>query len=160
MKAEFLNPFVYAGMKVLGEEAGLKKWVPDKPILIRVDGTRNAVNVVVGVVGRVQGIVMYGFSLSFAKGVIRTIAGADIPIVDPMATSALGELGNQITGLAAGILGESGYPCGISPPSIVKGTAIRFTLVSLPMVVVPIATELGQLHIHLTLKEMDTSQGA
>lgn len=157
MKAEFLNPFVYAGMKVLGAEAGLRKWVPDKPILIRADGTRNAVNVVVGVVGRVQGIVMYGFALSLAKGVIRTMAGAEIPIVDPMATSALGELGNQITSLASGILAESGYPCGISPPVIVKGTGIRFTLVSIPMVVVPITTELGQLHIHLALNEMGAS---
>lgn len=154
MKAEFLNPFVYAGMKVLATEAGLRKWVPDKPFLVRADGTRHAVNVVVGVVGAAQGIVMYGFPLPMAKSIIKLMAGAEIPMTDPMATSALGELGNLMTGLASGILEESGYPCRISPPAIVKGTAVRFALGAIPMVVVPIKTEMGQMQILLSLNEM------
>jgi len=151
MQVDFMNPFVYAGMKVLSTEANLRKWVPDKPYLIRLDSTRQAVNVVVGVVGAVQGMVIYGMDLAVAKGVLRAMAGAPIPIADPMAQSALGELGNLITGLASGILEQNGYPCRISPPAIVRGTAIRILALSIPMILVPISTELGQIKIHLGL---------
>lgn len=153
MKAEFLNPFVYAGMKVLAVEAGLSRWAPEKPYLTRVDSTLQAVNVVVGVGGSVQGLVVYGLDLSTAKGILRHMVGADIPVADPMADSALGELGNLITGLASGVLEEAGYPCRISPPAIVKGTAVRLTIFSIPMVAVPIVTDLGLVRIFLGLSE-------
>lgn len=155
MKAEFINPFVYAGMRVLSAEAGLHKWVPDKPYLIRADSTRLAVNVVVGVVGTVQGLVVYAMDLSVAKGILKAMAGTPIPMSDPMAKSALGELGNLITGLASRILEENGYPCRISPPAIIRGTAVRMLAKSTPMVLVPITTELGDIKIHLALSEVD-----
>lgn len=153
MKAEFLNPFVYAGMKVLSAEVGLKKWIPSKPELTRVDATRQPVNVVVGVVGSVQGLVVYGMDLAVAKGIVRAMAGHDIALNDPMAESAIGELGNLITGLASGLLEESGYPCRISPPAIVRGTGVRILRISVPMVTVPVATEFGEIRTYLGLTE-------
>lgn len=155
MKAEFLNPFVYACMKVLGSEAGLSQWALEKPYLARVDATGYAVNVVVGVAGSVQGIVVYGLDLSTAKGILHNMIGSEIPVSDPMADSALGELGNLITGLASGALEESGYPCRISPPAIVKGTAVRLTRFSIPMVAVPITTDLGVIRIYLFLNKSE-----
>lgn len=153
MKAEFLNPFVFAGMKVLSTEAGLRQWIPDKPYLTRADATRDPVNVVVGVAGSVQGLVIYGLELSLAKRIIQAMAGSPLMLDDPMAESALGELGNLMTGQASGILEESGYPCRISPPAIVMGTAVRITTRSIPLVLVPISTELGEIKIYLALSE-------
>ena len=158
MKAEFLNPFVFAGMKVLSAEAGLKKWIPDKPYLMRVDATRQPVNVVVGVVGSVQGLVIYGMSLAVAKGLVRAMAGEPLPMKDPMAESAIGELGNLITGLASGLLEENGYPCRISPPALVLGTAVKITKATVPVVSVPITTELGEIKIYLGLQERELSK--
>jgi chemotaxis protein CheX len=160
MKAEFLNPFVYAGMKVLMAEAGVTNWSLDKPYLIPMDTTRDPVNVVVGVTGTVQGLVAYGMDLAVAKAIVRGMAGAAIPITDPVAESALGELGNLITGMASSILEESGYPCRISPPAIVRGTAVRLTATTVPMVVVPMATGVGSVSIYLALGECPvTEQG-
>ncbi|HYF93965.1 MAG TPA: chemotaxis protein CheX [Symbiobacteriaceae bacterium] len=159
MKAEFLNPFVYAGMKVLSAEAGLKKWVPDKPYLMRIDSTRHAVNVVVGVLGAVQGLVIYGMDLSVAKGLVSAMAGAPLKLSDPMAQSALGELGNLITGMSSGLLEENGYPCRISPPAIVRGTGVRITGISIPVVAVPIRTELGEIKIYLGLNQASEQTG-
>lgn len=153
MKAEFLNPFVFAGMRVLMSEAGVSNWKLDKPYLVRLDTTRHAVNVVMGVTGCVQGIVSYGMDLVVAKEIVRVMAGSAIPITDDVAQSALGELGNMITGLATGILEESGYPCRISPPAIVRGTAVRLTTASVPMVAVPMQTGLGAITIYLALVE-------
>ncbi|HYG58613.1 MAG TPA: chemotaxis protein CheX [Symbiobacteriaceae bacterium] len=157
MKAEFLNPFVYAGMKVLSAEAGLKKWVPDKPYLVRLDATRQPVSVVVGVVGSVTGLVIFGMSLAVAKGLVRAMAGSTLSIKDPLAESAIGEVGNLITGLASGLLEENGYPCRISPPALVVGTAVRITAVTVPMVAVPITTELGEIKIFLGLNELHSA---
>jgi chemotaxis protein CheX len=154
MKAEFLNPFVYAGMKVLRSEAGLKKWAPDKPFVVRMDSTRTAVSVVVGVLGSVRGLVVYGMDLAIATAVVSAMAGVSVRLSDPMAQSAIGELGNLITGQASGLLEENGYPCRISPPAIVRGTGVRISEGSVPVVVVPIQTELGEIKIYLGLSEV------
>ncbi|HEY8347892.1 MAG TPA: chemotaxis protein CheX [Symbiobacteriaceae bacterium] len=153
MKVEFLNPFVYAGMQVLSSEAGVSRWELGKPYLVRMDKTRHAANVVIGVTGAVYGLVIYGMDLAVAKAVVKAMVGAPLKLNDPMAESALGELGNLITGLASTLLEEKGYPCRISPPAIVRGTAVRLTEVTIPMVVVPMTTALGAIHIQLALEE-------
>ncbi|HEY3367207.1 MAG TPA: chemotaxis protein CheX [Symbiobacteriaceae bacterium] len=151
MKAEFMNPFVFGILRVLASEAKLAKSVPTKPGLVMADATMHAVNVVIGVVGTVQGLVIYGMDLSTAKGIIKAMAGMEIPMTDPMAESALSELGNLITGLASSGLEGAGYPCRISPPALVQGTGRPITKMSVPMVVVPISTELGEIKIYLAL---------
>lgn len=155
MKADLLNTFVYAGMRVLSGEAGIRKWQVEKPSLIPLDVTRHAVNVVVGVTGSVRGIVVYGMDLAVAKAVIAAMAGAPMSLTDDMAMSALGELGNLITGLASGALDDSGFPCRISPPAIIKGTAVRITPATVPFVVVPINTVHGRMGIYLALIEKE-----
>ena len=160
MKAEFMNPFVFAGMRVMMGEAGIGRCVLDKPILLRVDNTRHAVNVVMGVAGSVQGLVVYGMDLAVAKRAVEVMTGSSIPVSDPLAESALGELGNLITSLASGVLEENGYPCRISPPALVRGTAVRLTSVSVPMVTVPFNTNYGTMAILLSLQEAATAPGA
>ncbi|MFB5085143.1 chemotaxis protein CheX [Symbiobacterium thermophilum] len=149
MKVEFLNPFVYAGLKVLASEAGLKSVVSDKPQMRKAIATLHAVNVVIGVMGSVQGLVVYGMELHMAKGIIRAMTGQDFPITDPMAESALGELANLVTGYASGTLEQAGWPSRISPPRIVRGTGVRFANSAINMLTVPIITELGQITIYL-----------
>jgi hypothetical protein len=39
----------------------------------------------------------------------------------------------------------------------VRGTAVRITAISIPVVAVPITTELGEIRIYLGLSEVDTS---
>ncbi|MGE5672565.1 MAG: chemotaxis protein CheX [Mycobacterium leprae] len=155
VKAEFMNPFVYGILRVLASEAGLAKSVPTKPSLVWADRTYHAVNVVIGVVGAVQGIVVYSMDLASAKGIIKRMVGTEIPMTDPMAISALQELGNLITGVASGSLEGAGYPCRVSPPAMVLGTGRPITKASVPMVVVPISTELGDIKIYLSLSQVD-----
>lgn len=155
MKVRFLNPFVYAGLRVFHSEVKLKRLTPGKPYLIRADATLQPVNVVIGVAGSVQGLVIYGMELAMAKAVLRAMAGTPIAITDPLAESALGELGNVVTGVASGSLEGAGYPCRTSPPMVVRGTGIKFSSVIKPMVVVPITTDVGDLKIYLGLQEAE-----
>jgi chemotaxis protein CheX len=158
MKAELMNPFVYAGMRVLMTEAGIGRCELDKPFLILVDQTRQAVSVVIGVSGGVRGLVIYGMDLAVAKRVVETMTGTALALADPMAQSALGELGNLITGLASTMMEENGFPCRISPPALVRGTGIRLTRVSIPMVTVPLQTGSGAILIQLALDEVASSE--
>ncbi len=160
MKVQFMNPFVYAFIRVLATEAQVRRSVPTKPSLIWADKTQHAVNVVIGVMGSVQGLVIYGLDLGVAKAVIRSMVGSSISMSDPMAESALGELGNLITGVALGVLESNGYPCRISPPAIVQGTGRSISRVSIPMVMVPIDTDIGEIRIYLALRESAQTGGA
>lgn len=160
MKVEFLNPFVFAGMQVLASEAGVTRWELGKPFLVRMDKTRHAANVVIGVTGTICGLVVYGMDLAVAKGIVRAMVGTPLMLTDPVAESALGELGNLITGLASTLLEEKGFPSRISPPAIVRGTAVRLTESTIPMVVVPLSTAVGAIHIQLALNEVAPSDGA
>lgn len=153
MKVDFLNPFVSACLKVLASEAGMTKLTSDKPQLVKGIATQHAVNVLIGVTGDIEGIVIYGMDLAVAKGIIKSMAGMDMSIAAPMAESALGELGNLITGIAASSLEAAGYPCRISPPVIIRGTGVKFSQEIMPMVALPIASETGEIKILASLNE-------
>jgi chemotaxis protein CheX len=47
---------------------------------------------------------------------------------DEMATSAIGELGNMISGTIATSLEKIGYTINITPPSVVEGKALKVSV--------------------------------
>lgn len=152
MKVEFLNPFLVAGIRVLSEELGIKVEM-GRPSLVTADMTVYPVNVLVNVVGEVQGIAMYAMDLAVAKKLIKTMTGQALNVMDTLGGSALSELGNIITGLASGALEEAGYRCRISSPTLVMGTGVQVSSFAVPMVVVPISTDLGEIRLYLALSE-------
>lgn len=137
----------------MASEAGLKRIVPGKPVIMPGNGTYHAVNTVVGVVGSAQGIVVYGMDLAIAKGIVRNMVGETLPIGDKMAISALGELANVISGHATRDLEMAGHACNLAPPRIVQGTGLRLLPQIMPMLMVPIGTDFGEFRIYLALKQ-------
>jgi len=79
--------------------------------------------------------------------------GAEIIEFDEMARSALGELGNIITGKASVSLESAGYPIEISPPTLVMAENVRISSLKIPMIVVPLETECGEIDIYVGLEE-------
>lgn len=134
----------------------MKRLTPGKPYLIRADATVQPVNVMIGVAGSVQGLVIYGMELAMAKSVIRATAGSPVAITDPISDSALGELGAVVTRVALSSLEDAGYPCRTTPPMVMRGTGIKFSSVIRPMVVVPITTDEGEMKIYLGLQETES----
>lgn len=152
MKAEFVNPFVVAAVQVLKTEtrAEVTKGgvtLEDSPLV------SDEVTVLIGVVGRAQGLVLYGMSETTAKGLVSAMTGETITEFDSMAESAVAEIGNVITGLASGELERAGFPCKIAPPSVVVGKGTSISTLSIKRLVLPLSTKHGDVTVHIALRE-------
>ena len=151
MKAEFINPFVTAGMQVL--ESVIQS-VPDPgQLAVRsATFTTQQVSIVIGVTGAVEGHVVYGMPLVTATKIAAAMASTPIMTFDEMAGSAIAELGNIVSGNAATLLSEAGYECEITPPTLIRGSDVEVST-STPALVVPLYTDFGKVEINVALRE-------
>src|SRR3954464_7561839 len=109
MKAEFINPFLQAATQVLESELGS---APKRGSvgLQRSAYTSDEVTAVVGVTGSVAGMVLYAMTEATARAIVARMMGQDFPEFDALAQSGIAEVGNVITGRAAVLLAEAGFP--------------------------------------------------
>jgi chemotaxis protein CheX len=151
VKVEFVNPFIQAATEVLEFELG-QETVRGDLRLERSAFTTDEVTAVVGVTGRISGIVMYSMSQDTALGIVSRLMGEDVGELDSLAQSGIGELGNVITGRAGVLLSEAGYPSNITPPALVVGRGTLVTTLELNRLVCPLQTDFGGLEIQVVLK--------
>lgn len=155
MKVEYINPFLESASNVLQEIAQL----PTDRGNLRLKGVEESfpdVCAILGVVGDIHGQVIYGFNEGTAKGVVsRMMMGAEVNEFDEMARSALGELGNIITGKASIQLETIGLHVEISPPTLVMAQNVRISSLKIPMIVVPLDSEVGQIEIFTGLEDKE-----
>jgi len=151
MKAEYINPFVQASFSVLEMVLANR---PTKGEMAAQPTTfaSQQCNVVCGVTGQIQGQVIYGMSLRTADKIASTMLGQTIKTFDELAASAIGELANMISGNAMQHLSEAGWICDITPPSIVRGTDLKISTISIPAIVLPLTLEQGQLFLTIGLQ--------
>ena len=71
---------------------------------------------------------------------------------DALAQSGIGELGNVITGRAAVLLAEAGFPADIAPPMLLVGRNMLISTLDVQRLVIPIETEMGNVEIQVALK--------
>jgi chemotaxis protein CheX len=153
MKVEFVNPFIQAATDVLDAELGGES--QRGPVRLgRSSVTSDEVTAVVGVTGGVMGLVMISMSQATAMGLVSRILGQDCQEFDALAQSGIGELGNVITGRAAVLLSEAGYPSNITPPALVVGKGTLITTLDLNQLICPLETEVGPLEIQVILKSV------
>lgn len=152
MKVQYVNPFVDASFRVIEMVLGKK---PEKGQLAMRPSvfTSQQCNVITGVTGKVQGQVIYGMSLITADKIASHMLGQPIRTFDQLAASAIAELGNMITGNASMLLSEAGFPCDITPPSIIRGTNVKMSTLNIPALVVPLCLEFGELELTVCLRE-------
>ncbi len=152
MKAEYIEPFVQAAFEVI------EKLIGEHPArgalaLREKTFTSQQVTIVVGVTGPVQGQALYGMSIVTATKIASGMIGNQMPSLDEMATSAIGELGNMITAHAATRLAAKSIICNITPPSVLRGMNIEVSTF-VPAVVVPILTGYGKIEVNVSLSEV------
>jgi chemotaxis protein CheX len=146
MKAEYVNPFLLASHSVLEMVLGAR---PVQGALAAQPNTftTQPCCVVCGVTGQVQGQVIYGMSLATADNIVGAMLGQPIDSFDALASSALGELGNMISGNALQFLAEAGWICDITPPTVMRGPDVKITTISIPAIVVTMTMDHGELFI-------------
>jgi chemotaxis protein CheX len=98
MKAQPINPFITAANEVLAKEASVKV-ERNGPLKMTTDGVNpQDVTALIGVTGKIKGVVLYSMSHDMAVGVFGAMMGEAVTELDDLGRSAIGELGNMITG--------------------------------------------------------------
>lgn len=158
MNVKFLNPFVEAAFRVLEAELGVSAQ-RSNATLQNSACTANDVTVLLSLVGQVKGIVLYGMSETTAKEIVSQILGQSFEEFDELAQSGISELGNVITGQASTNLSKAGFEARLSPPTLILGNGTTISTLEFQRLVVPLDTELGELQIHLALREDNGQRG-
>lgn len=152
---KFMNPFVDAASEVLAAEVQVK--IERGTLgLQKTALTTNDITVLLSLVGQVEGVVLYEMSTSTGMQLVSRMMGQEFPEFDNLAQSGVAELGNVITGQATIKLSKEGYRVDISPPTLIQGRDIQISTLDFPRIVVPLKTEIGDILVHLALRESDT----
>lgn len=156
MKEEFVNSFLAPAKLVWEKELGHPLDLTHAQ-LVDQQYTTDEVTAIIGVSGRLEGNVLYGFSETTALAVVGVMLDEEVDkFNDEIGLSALGEIANMITGNAASRLAEAGYPCQISPPVIIEPKGTRFTTTGGSQILVIFSSQLGPLSVRISLHETRT----
>ena len=151
MRAEFINPFLQAATEVLESELGS---TPQRGSvgLQRSAYTSDDVTAVVAVTGDIAGVVMFAMTEATARAMVSRMMGQDFPQFDALAQSGIAEIGNVITGRAAVLLCEAGFPSELAPPMLLVGRNTLISTLDVQRLVIPMETDLGRIEIQVALK--------
>lgn len=138
MKAEYINPFIVAAQNVIktacNEELVIGKLsIKSNPIM-----TSDVVTLI-GVTGKIEGQVIFSLEDSVARSIAsRMMMGAEVPVLNELAKSAICELTNMILGNAATGFYDQGTIIDITPPSLLIGkdmsvSTMKGDFVSIPL---------------------------
>jgi chemotaxis protein CheX len=157
MNVKFLNPFVDAASEVLESECKIS--VKRGSLSLQKSSlTTDDVTVLISLIGQVQGVVLYGLSQATSINLVSRVMGQPFSDFDGLAQSGVAELGNVISGQATIKLSNAGYTSTISPPTLLHGKGVTVSTLDFSRIVVPLATEFGDLTVHLALREMSTGK--
>lgn len=153
---KFMNPFVDAASDVLSAEVQIK--IERGTLGLQKSAlTTNDITVLLSLVGQIEGVVLYEMSVKTGLALVSRMMGQEFPEFDNLAQSGVAELGNVITGQATIKLSREGYHVDISPPTLIQGKDIQISTLDFPRIVVPLKTELGEILVHLALRETEAS---
>lgn len=155
MNVNFLNPFVDAATEVLMAEAGVKSVNRGSLDLQKSALTTDDVTVIIHLVGEVYGVVLYGMPAKTGLNIVSHIMGQEFTEFGSLAQSGIAELGNVITGRATIKLYKAGYQSNISPPAMIIGSGVQISTLDFPRIVVPLSTEMGNMKVHLALRQVE-----
>ena len=155
MNVKFLNPFLDAVVDVMKAEVGIP-CTRGNLSMQKSSMTTSEVTVMISIIGQVQGVVLYGMSKATSLGVVSRILDQEFDEFDNLAQSGIGELGNVISGKATINLSEAGFQTTISPPTLIMGQGAHISTLDFSRIAVPFATELGDIIVHLAVRENDT----
>jgi chemotaxis protein CheX len=88
---------------------------------------------------------------------VSKIMGQDFPSFDALAQSGLAEIGNVITGRAAVLLAEAGFPSELAPPMLITGRDTMISTLDVQRLVIPMETDLGNIEVQVALKLTPTA---
>ncbi len=153
MKVQYVSPFASAAVTVFEQLVGVlpeRGQLAARPQMF----TTQQINIVCGVTGDVEGLVIFSMSMITADRVASKMIGAPVVTFDQLAASAISELANIICGQSLMQLAGSGYTCDITPPTIIRGSNVRISTLDIPAIVIPLTLkDIGAFEVNVSLQE-------
>lgn len=118
------------------------------------------VTVLVGVLGDVEGYVLLSMSPDFAVRFTSKLIGSELEEYDEIVDSAIGELGNMITGQTSMILHKMGVDCDLCPPTILLSEKVELGGFASEILGARFESEWGEVHARLALGTPSVTDGA
>ena len=152
MKAEYINPIFNATQTILKDMLTVEV---EKGALEAKDRhfTAERINASIGVTGDLEGFVYFSMTEDTALNIVEKMSGMEIEEFNDLASSAIGELANIITGNSITNLNEQGFECNITPPSITVGDNLQISTGPGKFLSIPLHTEIGDFIINVSLKK-------
>lgn len=115
-----------------------------------VPNAEDTLHILIEFTGAVGGHVVYAFPTGMTLQMVSALSGMQVETVDDFVTSALGEIGNIISGSAVSRLGAEGHSCDILPPLIfMEKESVR--LPDGELLLLPVSTDFGQMTLQVLL---------
>jgi chemotaxis protein CheX len=123
---------------------------------IRGTGALDAVTVLLGITGDIEGQFLLGCDAKTALNIARVMMDKpEYPELDGLCQSALAELGNMIGGRTSTNLAEMGLLCNLTPPSVLSSTNGMVSLGIPVMITWLFSTPAGELRFCVGLRGDD-----
>lgn len=151
MDVKYLNPIIAATDSVFETMLSLSPKKENISIEEELFTDKEA-NVIIGMTGDIKGSIVYSFSEEMALKVVEVMSGMEMKGLDKFVTSAMGELGNIISGKATVGLAEQDLSCDIVPPQIVTGKEIKINSDASSVLMVNFKTELGNFDVSFAIQ--------
>ncbi|MDF2596018.1 MAG: CheC protein [Clostridia bacterium] len=154
MKIEYINPFMQASQNVIQETTGLtpklgKIYIKDTAY------KGESVVVLIGLTGAILGNVIISFKKALACKIASIMMGGmSVVELDEISKSAIAELCNMILGNAASIFYKNSIAVDITPPTVLTGDNMQFSLSKSVVVCIPLEFDKeNSIDIDITYKE-------
>ena len=153
MKAEYANVFINSAVHVFRKELNINL---SRQSLVK----KNApvpglpVCIVLGITGSIRGQVVYSIDKSFAQDITHAMLPNKLPHeLRKYINSAVGEIGNMITGQASIAMAGQDKIIQLTPPAVLTGNEMLFDFLQMPTISLRLISEMGILEINIALME-------
>lgn len=153
MKAQHANVFVDGAKKVFKQELGVTL---TRQSITKKDKPRpgRPVCIVIGITGDMRGQVVYALDHEFAMDIAHQMMPDTLPsVLKKLTASAVGELGNMITGQASIALAGDDKELSLTPPAVFIGRDIVVNFLKMPTISLNMLCEMGVLEINIALSD-------
>lgn len=153
MKAEYANIFIQSATHVFKKELDITL---RRQSLVKKDAPVPGlpVCIVLGITGDIRGQVVYSIDPSFAQDITHSMLPNKLPNeLRQYINSAVGEIGNMITGQASIALAGQQKIIQLTPPAVLVGKEIVMDFLQMPTICMRLISELGTLEINIAITE-------
>jgi len=153
VKAEYLNPFIKAGIEILNQMTQIEFQV-GKPTLKTSPCTADNIVILIGITGDIKGQAMMSFDEETAFYIVsKMMGGMEVTELNEITRSALSELGNMILGNSATLLFNQGIKIDITPPTLMVGNNLSVSTNQMQPICVPLQKEDRKIEMNIFVKE-------